>query len=278
MLLQQWFGQSLLLPMILAFASAGIFRIIWGIKIGPMVAGSSIGIAFVFAYFVAIGFPAWPATGSVHKIFYLGIASFLIGTLLDSEGFGVKTKRLLILLFPLFAMGWVITPLLSETVQKWELMLVCISLVAVLIIFARLSRPMENEVIAPIQLALAASGVAAIAWYGGSFSQVKVGLILASSLVGFILWNWPVSRFRSGAALLLCGGIPTIALALQIAIYSNAGGISLVVLTLVFFTDWLADGIQVSNLRIARAFRPLLVVVTGLLVISSATLASVMLP
>ena len=50
------------------------------------------------------------------------------------------------------------------------------------------------------------------------------------------------------------------------------------VLTLVFFTDWLADGIQISNLRIARAFRPLLVVLTGLLVISLATLASVMLP
>jgi Fuc2NAc and GlcNAc transferase len=233
-------------------------------------------VAFVLAYFVAAGMPAWPAAGSAHKVFYLGLTGLLVGVVLDSEGAGDRVRRGVALALPLVAVAWVIAPFAAGTLAATDYALIGAVGAAVLTMFLRLTRITGSAVTAPIQLAVAAAGVAAIAWYGGNFFQVEVGLILAAASAGFLLWNWPVYRFPPGAALLLGAGIPVAALSAQMAIYGNASKAALAVLVLVFFSDWIAGGIRLGGGRVALAMRPVLVLVAGALVVGAAALASVL--
>ena len=273
--LHEWYGQSILLPLVLSWVATGILRFAWGPLRGPKIASASAGMAFVLAYFVAAGLPAWPSAGSAHNLFYLGLAGLLIGVILDSEGAGDRVRRIAVLVLPLLAVASVIVPFSTGSLRAWDYVLITSVGTAVAIMFMRLSRTSGSAVTAPIQLAVAAAGVAAIAWYGGNFFQVKASLILAASSAGFLLWNWPVCRFPAGAALLLGAGIPLAALAAQMALYGSASKAALAVLVLVFFSDWIAGGIRLGGDRVSQIIRPLLVLVTGALVIGAAALASV---
>ncbi|MDA1132951.1 MAG: hypothetical protein O2905_06980, partial [Proteobacteria bacterium] len=234
------------------------------------------GVAFVLAYFVAVGLPAWPATGSAHKVFYLGLAGLLIGIVLDAEDAGDRLKRGATLALPFAALAWVVVPVVSGAMERETVMLIAALAAALVVMFVRLSRVAGSAVTPPIHLAVAAAGVAAIAWYGGSFFQVQVGLILAASATGFVLWNWPVYRFAPGAALLLGIGIPVAALAAQMALYGGASKPALALLVLVFFSDWIAGGIRLGGGPVAVALRPVLVLLAGLLVVGAAALVTVL--
>lgn len=271
--LHQWYGQIVLLPLVISWVIARLLKVLWVGETGPRVASASAGAAFIATYFVTVGLPAWPAAGSSHQILYLSLGGLLIGVVLDSEGAGDRLRSAAVLTLPLAAVAWLVSPILLEA--KDYALAIPVTIAAI-IVFTRLSRTTASVVTAPVELAIAAAGLAAISWYSGSYIQVQLGMSLAAAVTGFILSSWLLFRFLPGAGLLLGVGIPTVALAVQMALYGSASKIALAILPLVFFSNWIAGGIHLGHGKAAQAMRPLLTLVVGGLVVGAAALLAVL--
>lgn len=270
LLLERWYGQSLLFPLIFSWGAAALFRMIWGTKIGPKIACASAGAAFLVAYFVFVGLPAWPAAGSNNKIFYIGLLGLFIGIILDTELTNDRYKQIGIILLPLLALTWIIAPYITgKNLHDYYFLFGCIG-IGTVVMFWKLSRTTINDNDKSIQLALFAAGLAIIAWHKGSFSQVELGMIFSASIFGFALWNWRKTRFPLGAALLLGIGMPISVLAIQLILYGSASKVALFILIIVFFSDLISKKIRIKNKQIKKFFQPIFSPIVGLTVIAIA--------
>ena len=202
------------------------------------------------------------------------LAGTVAGVILDGEGQHPGRLRAAAVIVPLAAVAWVVAPLPLGDLAPGEWNLIIALAVAVLIVFLRASRRSGSAVTAPVQLLVAALGVAAVAWYAGAVAQAQVGVMLAAAAAGFLAWNWPAFRFPPGAALLLGIGAPVVALAAQMAVWGTASLTALAILVLVFFSDWIAGGIRLGSGTVATAMRPVLVLLVASMVVGAAALTS----
>ena len=228
----------------------------------------------MLTYAVTAGLPGIPTAGAAHKVFYLSVAGLVLGAVIDAEELGAWTRRVAVIVLPLLGLVWMVGPLANLPAVLPDRMLVLGLFGAAVVVLLRLTRSEGSAVTAPVHLAVAAAGVAAVAWYAGTYFAVQVGTALAAATLGFLVWNWPVYRYPPGAALLLGIGMPALALAAQLLLYDGAPWGALAVLLLVFFSDWIAGVIRLGGGRVARAVRPLLTAVVGALVVAASGLVA----
>ena len=267
-------GRTVWLPLLVAIVATGILRLAWAREKGPILANAAAGAAFVLTYAVTAGLPGIPTAGAAHKIFYLSVAGLVLGAILDAEEWGTWMRRVVVVVLPLLGLVWIAGPLANTPGPPPDQNLVLGLFAAAVIVLLRLTRTEGSALTAPVHLAVASAGLAAVALYAGTFFAVQVGTALAAATVGFLVWNWPVYRYPPGGALLLAIGMPALALAAQLLLYDGAPWGALAVLLLVFFSDWIAGGIRLGGGRVAYAVRPLLTAVVGALVVAASGLVA----
>jgi hypothetical protein len=99
-----------------------------------------------------------------------------------------------------------------------------------------------------------ALGVAAVCLLGGSAATAHLAFALAAATVGFMLWNWPVTRYPFGFSALFAGAGSLPLLAGHALLYARASAPALALILLVFLADaparWVGGGRRVRGLNL----------------------------
>lgn len=258
---------SFWLPLALAATATFVARLFGARGAALASAGAGAGFALAFATIVHV----WgvPAPLHDHKVLYLPLAGLVLGCLFDSEGFGGRWRRPLIVLFGLVAVLWVAAPALLQSRAGPERNLVIGYLVAAAVVLLRATHVAGSAQTPPLQLMVAALGLAAVAAVADAAEYARLAIGLAAATLGFLAWNWPAVRFIPGAALTLGVGLPLLALGGELALNEGGNAWALGLLLLVFFSEWLTAQIGLGGK--GKAWRPVAQAFTCLLVIGAAT-------
>jgi hypothetical protein len=124
-----------------------------------------------------------------------------------------------------------------------------------------------------VMLLVAALGLGVISLFGHSASLSQLSFGLATALGGFMLWNWPINRYKFGAALLLGAGGALIATAFVLVLYAEASPIPVAMLLLCFFADFAAKRVKLPSGKIGEALKP--IVLGGVALIPAIAAAAV---
>ena len=104
-----------------------------------------------------------------------------------------------------------------------------------------------------ILVLVAAIGASLVALFGASGSIGQQFGVVAASMGGFILWNWPVPRFQFGALGAVGIGGTLMALATQTVLFTNASKTALAITLFVFLTPLLADRLPFAEHQALKA-------------------------
>ncbi len=255
------------LPLVFAALAALIARL-FGSR-GAALASAGAGVGFVLAYAIILHNWGVPAPLAEHKPLYLALLGLLIGCVLDSENLGGRFRRPLVVLLGLLAVLWIAAPALLDSRAGPERNLVIGYLIAAAFVLVRTTHVAGSALTPPLQLFVAALGVAAVAVTADAEAHAKLALGLGAATLGFVAWNWPTVRFIPGAALTLGVGLPLLALGGEAALYEDGNPWALGLLLLVFFSEWLTSRIGLGNK--GKAMRPWAQAFACLLVIGGAT-------
>ena len=257
----------MLLPFLGAVAATGLLRLVGGASLGPRLAGAGAAAGFLLAYAAVVGARGLPVPFGDHKILTLALLGMLAGILIDSEGWGGKWQRVVVIALGVSALGWIIGPEALRTDPGPERNLLVAYVAGAILVFVRITRVAGSAGTAPIQLAVAATGIAIVATGGGASGVGYLGLALAAATFGFVAWNVPDVRFAPGPALVLGVATPLLAMAGQLLVDEDASPVALALLLLVFFSEWIAGHIKISGGKITR---PIVLAFSGLLVVALA--------
>ena len=249
---------SALVPFAVAAAAAGLLRLIGGADLGAMIATAGIGLAFAIGHMLILGLPAaWP-TSAAQKILVVAVAATAVGLALDLSNGRSTMTRLLAYLLPLAALLWLGWARVAAL--DW----IDIAALALTVVAGgyAVSRPLAEgaeTADSGVKLMVAAAALGFVAVIGRSASFGQLAGVLAAATAGFLAWNWPVARFRFGAAAVLGAGTIFLALAGAIAVFTNAPKAALVLLLPIFFADRAVGRIRIGARRPGDAVRPVLV-------------------
>ena len=263
-------AQSALVPVVGAAVAAGLIRALGGRSRGAMLAGAAIALAFLLSYAATLGLPLLPPRAAVQKLFPLVVAGLALGSLLDL----VRVPRRVVLasLVPFVALGlgWIGGPRLAAGPIGEPVLVLSLTLVGSVVVLARLERRADDGPTPSVLLLVAALGTGGVAVAGASASLGQLAFALAASVGGFMLWNWPRSRFPFGRAALFGGGATLTFLAGQAVFFTDASRVALAVLVAVFFADGPVRRLMPGRGAAGRALRP---VVVGLVALVPAAAA-----
>ncbi len=262
--------QSALVPLVVAALAAGLFRGLGGRRRGAIVASAAIALAFLASYVMVLGLPPVPPHGAGQKLFLLVVAGLGTGILLDLA----PAPRWLVLGllggFVAAGLAWIGAPRLIAGAQ-WDGALrygpLVVGCLAALI---RLEQRAHDGLTPSVLLLVAALGVGAVAVLGASASLGQLAFALAASVGGFMIWNWPRSRFPFGFAALFGGAGALAFLAGQLTFFSDASAPALALLAVVFFTDGAARRLVTRPDTIGRALRPVILGLIALIPVAVA--------
>lgn len=251
--------QSVLVPVAGGFLLTGAIRVANGPTKGPLVAGASVGLGFLFAYGLTLGFPALPPALPEHKLAYLVAAGLVIGFLLDFFRRGPLFRETVYLLGTAAGLYWIALPRI-EAGGAWTYLALIVLWLGSAVVGYRLEKSRSAGIEPCLKLLVAALGLGAIAIFGRAVDLGQVAFGLATALGGFALWNWPVSRYPFGATLLLAAGGALVATAFVLVLYTETSPIALSLLLLCFFTDLAAKRVKLPAGKLGDALRPFVLV------------------
>ena len=256
-----------LLPLVAAVAAIALLRLIGGKARAGAMAGAGVAAGFVLAYAAVVRSRGLPEL-SEHLPLLLALFGLVAGVLIDSEGWGGKRHRLLVIGVGLAAILWSLADDVASTDLGPERNVLVACFAGATLVVVRATRVAGSAGTVPVQMMVAAFGVAAVAWVAGADQVSALAIALGASTLGFVGWNWPTVRFAPGAALVLGAGLPLLALAGVLLIEEDGSMAALGVLLLVFFSEWIAAQIGASGKgrSIVLAFASLLVVAVAVLV------------
>jgi hypothetical protein len=251
--------QSVLVPVAGGFLLTGAIRVANGPTKGPLVAGASVGLGFLFAYGLTLGFPVLPPALPEHKLAYLVAAGLVIGFLLDFFHRGPLYRETIYLLGTAAALYWIALPGI-EAGGPWTYLGLIALWLGSAIAGYRLEKSRSTGIEPTLKLLVAALGLGAIAVFGGAADLGQIGFGLATALGGFALWNWPVNRYPFGAALLLGAGGALVTMGFVLALYTETSPIALALLLLCFFADVAAKRVKLPAGKFGDTLRPFVLV------------------
>lgn len=254
--------QSSLFPLSLGFVLTGIIRLIGGPGRGALLAAAAIGGTMLATHVLVFGLPPLAPRSATEKVFMLTAAGLAVGFTLDVLR-DHKVATLAIAFFGAAGGLWWLAgnrlglPQFDEDWLRYGLVLI-----GGLVCLVRLESRSGDGLTPSVMLLIATLGAGGVAIIGASASLAQSLFGLSAALGGFMLWNWPVSRFAFNRAALLGAGLPALFLVGQAAFFTKAPAVALALLLPIFFADSLSHRLVKGSSRSAEAFRPL---VLGLL-------------
>ncbi len=250
--MSQWLAdpifQSVVAPLLVAAVLTGGLGFGLGKTIGPRIAAAAIPIGFLVSYWATVGWPAFPPVASNQKIVYLILFGAVIGVMFDL----VQRADLMRWLGPVVWsgaiagwMGWrmITTPSIPGLATISALWLAG----AIVLYASRVTRGSGS--VPAVMLLIAAIGVSLIALIGSSASFAQLSGGLAAATGGFMLWNWPKSRFSFEWAGALGGMGALLSLVAALVLFTDASKLALILILPMFFGDRLTA-------RLPRATHP----------------------
>lgn len=195
--------QSLILPLLLSVAGAGLLRRL----IGPARAGAGVGFAVLASVIWMSGWPEQPR-GVMHKLPWILVGAWVAGVALDVRGTRRFFQWLCLTIVWLAASWW----LGSSSVGAGA-----VFVLSGAVVMACLLRPPAERADTVTAAIVASLGLAGACLASGSLALFQLGLLLAAALGGAGLWLWPKPRIRFGAASAAVAGIGWLAFA-QVAL------------------------------------------------------------
>ena len=238
--------QSVIAPVVVAFVVAGVLGFGLGRTLGARVAAVAIPAGFLVSYWVTVGWPPFPPVSSSQKIIYVAVFGAAAGMLLDVAGQGGRVARAAGIIAPILIAGWLGwrglgAPTLLGLVT---LAVLCVGGIAIMT-GLRTARGAETAPAVMLLVGGLGGGFVALIGSSASISQFSIGLAAASG--GFLLWNWPKSRFSFGSGAVLGGAGALIALMSALTLFTSASKVALALLVPVFFADRVAARLPMAE-------------------------------
>ena len=254
--------QTVAIPIVVAFVVAGLLRLVGGSQRGSAVAGLSVGLGILTAYWLIFAIPDFPPIGSTNKLFYVVAFATAVGFLVDLIALPKIATRLLVALSGIAGILWIGGN--TALTEPWPAGLVVVALVIVAAgggwqVAGRPDRPVDGGAV----LLVAAIGLSASAFFGFTISTAQLAGATAAALGGFLLWNWPKPRFLLGGGVLLPVIAMLAAVATQLALFTKVEAYALIPLALVFFADIATRRLQLGSGAIATALRPIVLAIVA---------------
>jgi hypothetical protein len=240
-----------------AFLLTGVFRLMFD----PRRASLGPAVIIPIALFVVVGAPNFPVSSTFEQIAILGFAGLVLGAFVELEGFNQWPRRALIIVAPLAGLIWIIARGNDFGLAMGDRNFAVFLVIGVGIAAARASRGKGSAVTAPVLLMLAAAGLSVVSWISGVIALAQITALIGVSVGGFFVWNWPKYRYPPGAALVVGAAAPLAAATGVLILDGRANGASVAILSLIFFSDWLAGFVSLGGGPVARAMRPVMVIV-----------------
>lgn len=238
--------QSVIAPVVVAFLATGILAFVLGRTVGARIAAAAVPVGFLVSYWITVGWPPFPPVSSSQKIIYVVVFGAGVGALFDLVGRRDAIARIGTVVWPVLIVGWLGWRELTSPSLLGVATMVALCLGGIAI-FAGLHTSRGGQSAPTITLLVGALGASLVALIGSSasISQLSIGLAAASG--GFLLWNWPKSRFSFGTAALFGGAGALVALVSALTLFASASKLALILLIPVFFADRLAVRLPMAS-------------------------------
>ena len=244
-----------MIPLVASGLLGAVLRFAGRPAIGPRLAAAGVGLGILAAYGVAVGLPPAPPVLSLDKIAYLAAAGLVGGVLIDLARLPAFMRWLGFAVLLAAALYWMAEPR-ADLSHPWRLVGLASLWIVGLVTLWR-SEASRNAGMDPvIKLFAAAIGVGLVAMIGDAGTQAKLAFATAAALAGFLILNWPATRYPWNAALLLGAQGFLLSLITGLALFSTASLPALAILTLVFFADVAVQHINLGSGKLARAAHP----------------------
>ena len=228
-------------PLLAALVLTGVLRFACGARLGPLLAGGAIALAFSAGYLLRLGAPDFPPDAAVQKLVFIAAIGFIIGFFLDIFQ-GVERYRLpMILVWPALIVAWLGWREMTHYTGEIGVTLAVSWAFGAFIVIRLTGQPEEGKSAPAFMLLFAAIGVGILAFLGHSPLVAQLAAALAMASAGFLLWNWPTARYPLSAMGALGGGGVLLGLAVNLGLFAEAASRpALAVLILVFVAPPLA--------------------------------------
>ncbi len=262
------------LPAIVAFLTAGFFRLAGGPNRGTTMAGIGIAFGMLAAYLLIQGAPPFPPISSSQKLPYLIVGGLALAAVAQAAPKRIWVAYGAIVIAVLATVFWFGLPRVKSLDTLWALdrnllFLSAGCAIAGLLVLYRLYRQRQFGGDASVLLGVAAVALAPIALFSNSASYAQMSGALAAAIGGFFLWNWPRPRFPLGLFGVLGAGVTLLALATGLLRFAAASPWPFLLLLPVFFADTAANRLGFLRDTASRWYRPLFL--AGIAAVPAAT-------
>lgn len=252
--MSQWLAdpifQSVVAPLVVAAILTGVLGFGLGKTIGPRIAAAAIPAGFLVSYWATVGWPAFPPVASNQKIVYLILFGAVIGVIFDLVQRADKMRWLGPVVWSGAIAGWMGWRMISAPSTPGLATIGAFWIAGAFVLYASRGTRGGGSVPA-VMLLIAAIGVSLIALIGSSASFAQLSGGLAAATGGFMLWNWPKSRFSFEWAGAFGGMGALLSLIAALVLFTDASKLALILVLPVFFADRVAA-------RLPLASRPML--------------------
>ena len=239
------------------------------------VSGAAAAVGFLVAYYLILGFPAFPPAGATRKLFWICLFGLLLGLALDMVDEKIRHRFLpaVALLAPGAALAWLgWTKLVRmDLAAIGGLAVLWAAAGLVCLRFTRKLREAPGEMDPPIMILAAAFGTGGLALMFASASIGQLAFALAAALGAVLLWTWiAVIRKAGESGPLGLSGLfgligALLSLVTALALFSDTPWWALAILMPVFYADIVFAGKPAGDGPVARAVRPVLAFVAAMI-------------
>jgi len=242
-------------PLLVSALLAGVLRFAGRATMGPRLSAAGVGLGILATYGLAMGVPPLPPVISLEKIAYVTAAGLILGVLIDLTRVAPFARWFAFAALLAAALYWLAEPR-ADLNHPWRLAGLVALWIIGLVTLWRAEAGRDGGMEPVIKLLVAAIGVGLVAMIGNADVQAKLAFATAAALVGFLVWNWPQTRYPWNAALLLGAQVTLLGLIANLSLFSAASLPALAILILVFFADVALRHINLGTSKFARSMHP----------------------
>ena len=255
-------------PLLAALVLTGILRFAFGARLGPLLAGGAIGIAFSAGYVLRLGLPDFPPAAALQKLLFVALIGVGLGFIADILGAVEKFRLPMTLVWPALIVAWLGWREMLDYSSEIGVTMAVSWAFGTLIIIRLTGQPEEAKSAPALMLLFAAIGLGILALLGGSAGIAQLAAGLASAVAGYLLWNWPRARYPLSAMGALGGGGVLLGLAVNLGLFAeSASRPALALLILVFVAPPLAQRLPLGR---HGAFGPMVLGIVAAIAIAIA--------
>jgi hypothetical protein len=225
------------LPLVVSCIAAAMICRVGGKRRGPALAEAGIGFGFLAGFVAITGGVPMVQNVTNHAVGTVTVIGLTVGVAASALGITARRLRGLAALAGLVIVGYLVGTdrlILFTGTAVIEALVFGAAGVAILLRLADLA---NRGAALALLLAIAAIGLALIAWIGHAISIAWLAQALAAALLGFLGWTWRDPRLKFGAAAVLAGGGTLLALGLTLAQTAQNLPWALLLLPPVFWAD-----------------------------------------